>query len=215
MLVAWQVENEPLNPAGPRRWWIGRPFIEKEVAAVKLLDQRSVIVNAFGSFNMLFDRYSNRNGFDFKRLLGFTSDTAENQSLELLSPGDILGLDVYTKIGYTFLGRDAVASASSNWAGAAGQWRRQADEQGKGAWITEVQAEPWEVSSKTLADPKSTTAADIPGRVMALRSQGYTTILLWGAEYWLWRDQDGDPSWLAAVQGVLAENASAPDLLAN
>ena len=213
VLVAWQVENEPLNPAGPRRWWIGRPTVEQEVAAVKARDERPVIVNAFGSFNMLFDRYSNRNGIDLKRLLGFESDTAENQSLETIDPGDILGLDVYTRIGYNFLGREAVASASSNWAGTAGHWRQQALKQGKSAWITEVQAEPWETSNKTLASPRSTTAADIVDRVNALRAQGYTTILLWGAEYWLWRSDDADTSWLDAVQGVLAANNAAPPLL--
>jgi hypothetical protein len=213
VLVAWQVENEPLNPAGPRRWWIGRPTLEQEVAAVKARDQRPVVVNAFGSFNMLFDRYSNRNGIDLKRLLGFESDTAENQSLETIDSGDILGLDVYTRIGYSFLGRDAVASANSNWAGTAGHWRQQALKQGKGAWITEVQAEPWETSNKTLANPRSTTAADIVDRVNALRAQGYTTILLWGAEYWLWRADDADTTWLDAVQGVLAANNAAPALL--
>lgn len=214
MLVAWQVENEPMNPAGPHRWWIDPKFVAQEVTAVKQLDgTRPVIVNAFGSFNMLFDRLSNRNGIDLTKLLGFESNTAEHQSLQSIGKGDILGLDIYTRIGYTWLGQDKVADADSGWATTAGHWRNQALKQSKQAWITEAQAEPWETTPKTLADPKSTLAPDIVKRFDKLQAQGFSTILLWGAEYWLWRDLNADPSWLDSVQTLLARNVSAPSLL--
>ncbi|MDQ6919492.1 MAG: hypothetical protein M3Z98_09055 [Candidatus Dormibacteraeota bacterium] len=209
-LLAWQVENEPLNPAGPHRWYIGRELLAKEVAIVKELDSRPVIVNAFGHFNMLFDRTSNRSGFDLGALLGFDSNTAEAQSLGLLGRDDILGLDVYTEIGYNFLGHEGVSHAGSDWAAKAGHWRSVALRQGKQAWITEAQAEPWEASINTYGDPKSTVASDIPARFASIRAQGFSTILLWGAEYWLWRADNGDHSWLDAVTGVLAANAAAP-----
>src|SRR5258706_407890 len=51
-LVAWQVENEPLNPAGPHRWQVSRDTLGAEVAALKAIDSRPVIVNAFGHFNI-------------------------------------------------------------------------------------------------------------------------------------------------------------------
>lgn len=214
MLVAWQVENEPMNPAGLHRWWIDPKFVAQEAAAVKQLDDsRPVIVNAFGSFNMLFDRLSDRNGIDFSKLLGFESNTAENQSLMSIGKGDILGLDIYTRIGYTWLGQDKVANADSGWATQAGHWRNQAVKQGKQAWIMEAQAEPWETTPKTLADPKSTSASDIAKRFDKLQAQGFSTILLWGAEYWLWRDLNGDSSWLESVRALLGKNASAPSLL--
>ena len=212
-VVAWQVENEPLNPAGPHRWYIGKELLAEEVSAVKANDQRPVIVSAFGHFNMLFDRTSNRSGFDFKALLGFESDTAEAQSLNVLSKGDILGLDAYTEIGYNFLGQVGVSHAGSDWAAKAGHWRGVSAKQGKAAWITESQAEPWEASITTYGDPKSTVAEDITSRFKQIRAQGFGTILLWGAEYWLWRADNGDPSWLEAVQGLLHENAAAPSLL--
>jgi hypothetical protein len=212
-LVAWQVENEPLNPAGPHRWYIGRDLLTMEVAALKAIDSRPVIVNAFGHFNMLFDRTSNRSGFDLKSLLGFESDTAEAQSLGVLGRGDILGLDVYTEIGYRFLGQDGVSHAGSDWAVKAGHWGRNARAQGKQAWITEAQAEPWEASIASYGDPKSTMAEDILTRFASIRAQGFGTILLWGSEYWLWRAANGDSSWLDAVNGILARNAAAPSLL--
>jgi len=213
LLVAWQIENEPLNPAGPHRWFIGKELLADEVSAVKANDERPVIVSAFGHFNMLFDRTSNRSGFDLKALLGFESDTAEAQSLNVLSKGDILGLDVYTEIGYNFLGQVGVSHAGSDWAAKAGHWRGVSAKQGKQAWITESQAEPWEASISSYGDPKSTVAEDIITRFKEIRHQGFSTILLWGAEYWLWRADNGDSSWLDAVQGLLHQNLAAPSLL--
>jgi hypothetical protein len=213
-LVAWQVENEPLNPAGPHRWFIGQDLLATEVATLKSVDSRPdprpVIVNAFGHFNMLFDRTSNRSGFDLKSLLGFESDTAEARSLGVLGKGDILGLDVYTEIGYNFLGHEGVSHAGSDWAAKAGHWRAVALGQGKQAWITEAQAEPWEASINSYGDPKSTTASDIQSRFASIQARGFGTVLLWGSEYWLWRADNGDSSWLDAVKGILAANAGAP-----
>ena len=210
-LVAWQVENEPLNPAGPHRWYIGRELLSQEVAAVRELDPtRPLIVSAFGHFNMLFDTASNRSGFNLGSLLGFQSATAESQSLGLLRRNDILGLDVYTDIGYRFLGQDGVSHAGGDWAAKAGQWRAVAASQNKRAWITEAQAEPWEADITGYSDPRSTLASDISDRFSAIRAQGFGTVLLWGAEYWLWKADNGDPSWLDAVRGILAENADAP-----
>jgi len=214
ILVGWQVENEPLNPAGPNRWFVGRDLLALEVAAVKAADRRPVVVNAFGHFNMLFDRTSNRSGFDLRSILGFESATAEGQSLSLLGKGDILGLDLYTEIGYRFLGRSGVSRAGSDWAAKAGHWRSLAAKAGKAAWITEAQAEPWEASVDTYADPRSTVAADIAGRFASIQAQGFSTILLWGAEYWLWRADAGDPAWLDQVTRILAANAGAADLRA-
>ena len=213
-IVAWQVENEPLNPAGPHRWFIGRDLLAAEVAALRQVDdRRPVIINAFGHFNMLFDRASNRSGFDLRSLLGFESDTAEAHSLGVLAKGDILGLDVYTEIGYNFLGQEGVSHAGSDWASKAGHWRTVALEQGKQAWITEAQAEPWEASMNSYGDPRSTAAEDIHSRFASIRAEGFGTILLWGAEYWLWRADNGDSSWLDAVTSILAENSNASSLL--
>ncbi len=213
-LVAWQVENEPFNRAGPQRWWIGRSFLQEEISAVRSLDQRDrpVLVNAFGHFNLLFDQVSARNGVDFKSLLGFDSDSAERQSLSVLRSGDILGLDVYTAIGYRFLGQDHMSRADSGWPEQIGRWLHAAGHEGKQAWITEAQAEPWEASIKTYSDPRSVSPTQIQSVFSNLRDAGYTTILLWGSEYWLWRADSGDPSWLDAVRQILRGETRAPQM---
>ena len=75
---------------------------------------------------------------------------------------------------------------------------------------TRAHAAPWEASLNTCGDPKSNVATDIPARFASIRAQGFSTILLWGAEYWLWRADNGDYSWLDVVNGILAANATAP-----
>lgn len=211
-IVAWQVENEPFNPAGPHRWWIGRELLLQESATVRTLDPRPQIVNVFGHFNMQLDQASSRNHMTLASLLGFDSDSAERDSLSVLQPGDILGTDVYTRIGYQFLGQNQIATADSDWDDHVAQWHAHAAAQGKHAWVTEMQAEPWEVDRSTIGSPKTFSPAAMTSMFSDLRGTGAQTVLLWGAEYWLWRAQNGDPSWLQAAQQLQRENTAAANL---
>jgi hypothetical protein len=210
-LVAWQVENEPYNRAGPNRWWIGPDLLQQEVAAVRAAGQHPVIVNVFSHFNMQFDQAASRNGVTLGSLLGFDTDSAERDTLAALQPGDVLGFDVYTRIGYRFLGQDGVATADGNWDDHVARWRSVAAAEGKHTWITEAQAEPWEADWSTYATPKSFAPSDLEQTFHDLKDSGQTTVLLWGAEYWLWRLQNGDPTWIEAVRQILRDEArSAP-----
>jgi hypothetical protein len=211
-LVAWQVENEPFNPAGPRRWYIGKDLLLQESAAVRSLDRRPQIVNVFGHFNMQLDQASSRNHMTLGSLLGFDSGSAERDSLSVLQPGDALGEDVYTRIGYQFLGGNQIATANADWDDHVAQWRGISAAQGKGSWVTEMQAEPWEVDRSTLANPKSFAPADLERMFNDLKAVGTPTVLLWGAEYWLWRAQNGDPTWLEAVRQIQRDEAKAPPI---
>jgi len=209
IVVAWQVENEPLNQAGPHKWWIGASFLQEEVRLVRSLDSRPLVLSTFQHFNLLFDQATSRFGLSF-----FDGDSAEKNSLALLQPGDVLGLDAYTRIGYTLLGGEHVAHAGDGWADRVGRWRTAALEQGRQAWVTESQAEPWEASMATYATPRSFAPGDLEATYEGLKDQGFGTILLWGSEYWLWRAQAGDQRWLQAVERILREEAKAPSMLA-
>lgn len=211
-IVAWQVENEPFNPAGPHRWWIGRDLLLQESAAVRALDPRPQIVNVFGHFNMQLDQASSRQHMTLGTLLGFDSDSAERDSLSVLKPGDVLGEDVYTRIGYQFLGRDQIASANNDWDEHVAKWRQIAALQGRGSWVTEMQAEPWEADDRNLADPKSFAPADMERMFHDLKGTGAQTVLLWGSEYWIWRAQNGDPTWLEAARQIQRDEAKAPPI---
>ncbi|HEX6349615.1 MAG TPA: hypothetical protein VF160_09525 [Candidatus Dormibacteraeota bacterium] len=211
-LVAWQVENEPFNPAGPNRWWIGKDLLLRELAMVRDTDQgrHPLVVNVFGHFNMQLDAASSRTGATLGSLLGFDSDSAERDALSVLRPGEVLGSDVYTRIGYSFLGHEGVAEADSNWDDRVAQWQKSALNQHKGAWVMEAQAEPWEVDHNTYSNPKSFSPPDVERTFHDLKLAGQSTVLLWGVEYWFWRLQNGDPTWLEAGRSILRSEAKAP-----
>ena len=212
VLIAWQVENEPFNRAGPQRLWIDAEFLRDEIASVRAMDghHRPVIVNAFSHFNLVFDQASARQGFDFRQWLGFDADSAERDGLSVLGRGDVLGLDVYTAIGYQFLGSEHMSHADGDWPDRLARVRDLAHKQGKLAWITEAQAEPWESSDLNYANPKSTSPSAIRGIFANLKDAGFTTVLFWGSEYWLWRADQGDTRWVDTIKGILRDESKAP-----
>jgi hypothetical protein len=213
-LMGWQIENEPFNRAGPDRLWIDANFVRDEIASVRSLDRhhRPIIVNAFSHFNVVFDRASARQGFDLRQLLGFEADGAERDALSVLNRGDVLGLDVYTAIGYQFLGRDQMSHADADWPDRLAGLRDLARRQGKQAWITEAQAEPWESGATSYTSPKSTSPEAIRTLFANLKDAGYATILFWGSEYWLWREDHGDSRWVNTVKSILRQESSSPAL---
>ena len=71
------------------------------------------------------------------------------------------------------------------------------------AWITEAQAEPWESAPNRYADPKSTSPQAIRSLFANLKEAGFSTVLFWGAEYWVLRERSGDPSYLQAFARIL------------
>jgi hypothetical protein len=202
-IVAWQVENEPFNRSGPNRWWIDPGLVRAEIAAVRALDARPVVVNVFSHFDLLQDFLSRPH----RSLLDLQGIAPEPEVLGVIESSDVLGLDVYTHIGVDILGIELVRTASRDWAGTAGRWLQAARDQGKEAWIIECQAEPWEPTRATYADPKTLAPDDIGHMYRQLGEAGYTTILLWGCEYWFWRAARSDARWLDAVRAVAADAA--------
>ena len=214
-LISWQVENEPFNRAGPQRLWIDAAFLRDEIASVRALDghHRPVIVNAFSHFNLLLDQASARQGFDLRQWLGFEADSAEQDGLSVLNKGDVLGLDVYTAIGYRFLGQDQMSHADGDWPDRLARVRELVKRQGKQAWITEAQAEPWESGPSSDVTPKSTSPQAIRSLFVNLKDAGFSTILFWGSEYWLWRAERGDSRWIDTIKAILRDEAKAPSMM--
>jgi len=199
-IVAWQIENEPLNPSGPRRWWIGPTFVAEEIAAVRRLDpHRPITLNVFSRFNAWLDARSIRHGLDLRRMLGSHDQRPEAEALSLLAPGDILGLDVYRRIGYRRFGV-RMLTRSRHWRRNAARWAARAAAEGKQAWVLEAQAEPWEPPLAGGREPRSCRPAELAVTVSGLWDAGCATVLLWGVEHWLAQDTHGDGSWLEAVR---------------
>src|SRR5215472_5136747 len=62
-IIAWQIENEPVNRSGPRGWWIGADLVRVEIEAARKADlHRPIVLNAFAAFNARVDVAASRYG---------------------------------------------------------------------------------------------------------------------------------------------------------
>lgn len=199
-VLAWQVENEPLNRSGPRRWWIDPELLREELAVARRSDPtRPAVVNVFAAFDPWRDVAASRHGL--RRLHGRDAHVPEAEALALLAPGDVLGLDVYRRIGYRGTRGGRRFATSRRWASNAARWRRRALAAGRDCWIVEAQAEPWEPAGGPKESPASCRPQDVVETVETLRrTAGYRTILLWGVEHWMAREAAGDDSWMRAIE---------------
>lgn len=180
-LEAWQVENEPLNRGGPRRRRVPVQLLAAELDQVRRLDQRPLVVTAFRHFRPLVDLAS--------QVWPWAS--AEAGILRLLRPGEVLGLDLYHHIASAARG----GRAPDDWPARAGRLRDAAGARGVRCWVLEAQAEP--------RGPASLCPDGLASSCEALRAQDFERILLWGCEYWLWREAQGDPRWAEAARALL------------
>ena len=193
-LFGWQVENEPFNRSGPSGWWIAPDLLRAEIAAVRELDQRPIAVNAFAHFNRDVDRRS-------RVASGWCKPSPEAQALA--AAPDILGLDVYSRMRHAAGGDQRTLKAARDCTRRAGRWRRAAQRAGKQAWIIECQAEPWELSPAAMEEAASFGPDDAVDVFAGLVRAGFDTVLLWGAEHWLWRAEAGDRSWLEMARRLI------------
>jgi len=133
-IAAWQVENEPLDAAGPHRWRISAEFLAEEIALVRRLDadrQRPVVVNTF---------VDTQPGV----LLPALRSAIWGRANKVLATADVLGLDVYPSRTLRVLDNElTVRWPAWIWSGLLADLHNAAITQGKDAWIVEVQAEPW------------------------------------------------------------------------
>ena len=199
-VVAWQVEHEAVDPLGVEHSWrLGTDFVEDEVAAVRASDPgRPILLNGFVPTSLAVraqQAWRTRDQGDSLALAG--------------SVADIVGLDVYP--------RHAVVGAGA-WSvyleGRPRTWNLpRAQRPSQQVMVTEGQAEPWETST-TPPDLHGRAACSCgPDRVienynrclLAARGRGVelSAYLFWGAEYWVRRLRDGDPSYMGAVARVL------------
>ncbi len=177
-ITHWQVENEPFMPitVNEKKLTIPEALLEREVKLVRSLDNRPVIVSAFG----------NHGGFD---------GSLQRVALH----ADVLGVDLYPKIFTTQLfGKSfytgVVARSLLVW---------QLHKVHKPIWLTELQAEPWEKneSGYTSEHPKSISVQQLENNLQFAQSLPVMKTLLWGFEYWLWRQQHhGDDRYMQLVK---------------
>ena len=208
-VVAWQVEHEAVDPLGlEHSWRLSAGFAAAEVAAVRAADPgRPVVMNGFLPTSTPV------------RLMQWWRSRDQGDSLAVAQRlADITGLDVYPRHALAgrggtavYLDGGALPWQRRGWR-AAGRWA--AAVPGRRVMVAEGQAEPWEAVTSPPSPPDAAMYSCRPEDVIrnynhclhAARAVpgGLWAYLFWGAEYWLLRRQQGDPSYLGAVGRILA-----------
>jgi len=213
-IVAWQVEHEAIDPLGMEHSWrLATAFLEAEIRAVRAADAtRPIVLNGFLPTTLLAGLFQ----WWRTRDQGDSLDAAQRLA-------DIVGVDYYPRYGLvSFAGRTLYMDGSRvPW-----QVRRrtqlmtQTTQQGRTLMITEGQAEPWETVT-TPPDPQGFGMYScLPEHLIDTYNQWLTpdshgeralyAYLFWGAEYWVRRQQSGDPRYLQAFARILEQSGSVP-----
>ena len=201
-IIAWQVEHEAVDPLGVEHSWrLATALVRREVEEVKRLDpQRPILLNGFLPMSAPVAAQQ----------WWRTRDQGDSMSLAEEAAG-IIGIDVYPCHALGAAGGwTAYLDASDH---AWPERARKLFKRGGRLMITEGQAEPWEAVT-TPPNPAGRAMASCPpervianyNRCMALAREsgsGLDAYLLWGAEYWLLRQQTGDGSYLGAFERIL------------
>ncbi len=204
-IVAWQVEHDAVDPLGlEHSWRLSAAFVRREVEAVRAADPtRPVLMNGFLPTSAAV------------RLQQWWRTRDQGDSLVVAQQlADIVGVDFYP--------RHAVVAAAGWTVYLAGRIsalrRRPGLLSGAAAgrprlMIVEGQAEPWEAVTTPPSPQDRAMYSCLPehvienyGRCMRWNAQAGGVLdayLFWGAEYWVLRQQQGDPRYLRAFARIM------------
>ena len=175
----WQVENEPLDPSGPKNEQVPLTLLVEAIKVVKKDEFRPVLVSFWG--NKLGKRKLWR---------------------KLPSEVDEVGLDLYFKQFVVKIGGRSV------YVGPHDSLERISaiiKEIGRPVWITELQAEPWEkdIGSYLSKKPKSMSPEEMFHNWELVKSLPVKAVLFWGCEYWWWQASKGNHEYIGKFGDIL------------
>jgi hypothetical protein len=211
-IVAWQLEHEAVDPLGREHSWrLDSAFVEQEFAALRGADPvRPIMMNGFLPTSLLVT------------LSQWWQTRDQGDSLALAGRmADIVGIDYYPRHALLPFGARTLYLDGTDrpWAlrreKRLAAWIREHEGPGKQSrklMVAEGQAEPWEAVT-TPPNPAGSSMYSCPPEQII---QNYNTAmrwptsgdslyayLFWGAEYWLLRQQTGDPSYLSAFARIV------------
>jgi len=157
-LKSWQIENEPLDPSGPKHWHLGLEFLQTEIALLLSIDStRPVILNLWG------------NNFP--------------QQISVDSVNKLTGI---SRIAFDIYPKQAVSESQPHQGPrlTPAELFRQFSQ----PMLVELQAEPWEGFDYRQQPESVTSISveQIATNLTAYAQAGFNPIYLWGAEYWIW-----------------------------
>jgi hypothetical protein len=205
-VIAWQVEQEAVDPLGfEHSWRLDAAFVEREVAAVRRADpSRPVLMNGFLPASLAAG------------LTQWWRTRDQGDSLALAERlADVVGVDHYPRHALVAAGgRTIYLEGGGAWEG----WRRsalfaRARARSRPLVVTEGQAEPWETATTPPDPPGRAPHSCPPERVIGnynrwvrwARRAAFPldAYLFWGAEYWVHRERSGDRRYIRAFERIL------------
>lgn len=209
-IVSWQVEHDAVDPLGMEHSWrLAEAFVRAEVEAVRAADPvRPVLMNGFLPTSTPV------------RAQQWWRTRDQGDSLAVAEHlADIVGIDFYPRHAVVSAGPLTVyldGSRASRRQRRLHRLLRRAADAGQRIMVTEGQAEPWEAVTTPPSPAGRVMYSCRPEDLIGTYSQcmrwhdglaGYPRsiggYLFWGAEYWLLRAQQGDPSYLRAFSRIL------------
>lgn len=210
-LLAWQVEHEAVDPLGVEHSWrLSASFLQAEIESVRAADPtRPVVLNGFLPTVLV------ANVFQWWR----TRDQGDSLAVAQRF-ADIVGIDYYPRYALAGgAGRTLYADGSRvPWQQARRrQFAARLARSGQRLMITEGQAEPWETVTNPPNPSRAGMYSCLPEHLIEnynhwlspeiLRESALFAYLFWGAEYWVQRQQSGDPRYLKAFARILEQSA--------
>jgi hypothetical protein len=188
-LKYWQVENEPfthLDITAGR--FLSYEFVRREIELVRS--------RAFAAQKILLTNSVTLPAAQFA-----ADDRAFRESLSL---ADGVGINVYSKVP---VGNSSfyLQPFAPYWKKLKA-WQKALIKNGKEDWIAEAQAEPWEPNelvAMNKAEYPSSSPKQTEILVTSLTDYGYSTVMLWGCEYWYWQKQTGRDAWWSSIQQLV------------
>jgi Beta-galactosidase len=208
-IAGWQVEHEAVDPLGMEHSWrLGFDFVAEEVAAVRRSDPtRPVVMNGFLPATppvRLQQWWRTRDQGDSLAVAGRLADVVGIDYYPRHALAGTRGWGIYMNGACRRLPRAAGVAASRARSGTR-----------PGLMVTEGQAEPWEArtvppspaSGKGMYSCLPEHIIRNYNRCMSWSREvapPLSAYLFWGAEYWVLRHREGDPSYLQAFERVLS-----------
>jgi hypothetical protein len=207
-IVAWAVEHESVDPLGMEHSWrLDAAFVAHEVQVVRQADpSRPVVMNGYLPMTLPV------------RLSQWWQTRDQGDSLAAAQRlADVVGMDVYPRHALLRLGPWTLYLDGSRSPWPRQPWRAvlaRARASGRRVMVTEGQAEPWEAVTVPPNPRRRALYSCPPEQVianynLAMRWSRHgpplDAYLFWGAEYWLLRQQAGDPTYLATFARILGQ----------
>lgn len=176
-ITVWQVENEPFFDFGQGQMFADQEeFLKKEIQIVKEHDK-------------------------LNRLVIVTDSGDQGDYIRAAKNADILGLSYY---GISYANGYVIHNYGSPqmW-----QLKVRLRISDKPVWLTELQAEPWgpvDIKSLTVEESyKSMNVERLKKHLRFVLDAGFKDIYFWGAEWWLWMKDKGQPEMWEEIKTII------------